>query len=42
MKTGIKAEKHGLASHYIKGVSFFPSYIVFNGTQQQQGVFSGT
>ncbi|WP_286531441.1 MULTISPECIES: hypothetical protein [Muribaculaceae] len=40
MKTGIKAEKHGLASHYIKGVSFFPSYIVFNGTQQ--GVFSGT
>lgn len=38
MKTGIKAEKHRLASHYIRCI-ILPSYIVFNGTQQ--GVFSG-
>lgn len=39
MKTGIKAEKHRLTSHYIRCL-ILPIYIVFNGTQQQ-GVFSG-
>lgn len=33
MKTGIKAEKHRLASHYIRCL-ILPGYIVFNGTQQ--------
>lgn len=36
MKTGIKAEKHRLASHYILYIRclILPGYIVFNGTQQ--------
>lgn len=34
MKTGIEAEKHRLASHYILRCLILPSYNVFNGTQQ--------
>ena len=34
MKTGIEAEKHRLASHYILYIRclILPGYIVFNGT----------
>ena len=34
MKTGIEAEKHRLAGHYILRCLILPSYNVFNGTQQ--------